>query len=58
MDVSQYLNVFMDECQEHLQSLNQSLLALEQDPENLPRSLTPFPRLRPYSKRCLGNHGF
>lgn len=34
MDVSQYLNVFMDECQEHLQSLNQSLLALEQDPEN------------------------
>ncbi|HHW12415.1 MAG TPA: chemotaxis protein CheA [Firmicutes bacterium] len=34
MDVSQYLNVFMDECQEHLQSLNQSLLALEQDPDN------------------------
>lgn len=35
MDVSQYLNVFMDECQEHLQSLNQSLLALEQDPDNM-----------------------
>ena len=34
MDVSQYLNVFMDECQEHLQSLNQSLLALEQNPDN------------------------
>jgi two-component system chemotaxis sensor kinase CheA len=34
MEVSQYLNVFMDECQEHLQTLNQSLLALEQDPEN------------------------
>jgi len=34
MDVSQYLNVFMDECQEHLQTLNQSLLALEQEPNN------------------------
>ena len=35
MDVSQYLNVFMDECQEHLQSLNQSLLVLEQEPDNM-----------------------
>jgi two-component system chemotaxis sensor kinase CheA len=35
MDVSQYLNVFMDECQEHLQSLNQSLLTLEQEPDNM-----------------------
>ena len=34
MDTSQYLNVFMDECQEHLQILNQSLLDLEKDPEN------------------------
>ena len=32
--MSQYLNVFMDECQEHLQILNQSLLDLE-GPENI-----------------------
>lgn len=34
MDVSQYLSVFMDECREHLQTLNQSLLELEHNPEN------------------------
>lgn len=34
MDVSQYLSVFMDECREHLQTLNESLLELEQNPEN------------------------
>lgn len=34
METSQYLSVFMDECQEHLQTLNQSLLELEHDPEN------------------------
>ena len=34
MDTSQYLNVFMDECQEHLQILNQSLLDLEKEPDN------------------------
>ena len=35
MEVSQYLNVFMDECYEHLQSLNQSLLVLEKEPDNI-----------------------
>lgn len=34
MDISQYLSVFMDECHEHLKTLNQSLLALENDPQN------------------------
>lgn len=34
MDVSQYLSVFMDECREHLQNLNESLLQLEANPEN------------------------
>jgi len=34
METSEYLRVFMDECQEHLQTLNSSLLALENDPEN------------------------
>ncbi|NLW47775.1 MAG: chemotaxis protein CheA [Firmicutes bacterium] len=36
METSQYLSVFMDECQEHLLTLNQSLLELEHDPENVP----------------------
>lgn len=35
MEVSQYLNVFMDECYEHLQILNQSLLTLEKEPDNI-----------------------
>lgn len=35
MEISQYLSVFMDECAEHLQTLNQALLDLENDPENV-----------------------
>ncbi len=34
MEISQYLSVFMDECQEHLLTLNQSLLELEHNPDN------------------------
>ncbi len=34
MDVSQYLEIFLDETKEHLQSLNIEILNLEQDPEN------------------------
>lgn len=34
MDVTQYLNVFMEECREHIQTLNQSLLDLEKNPED------------------------
>jgi two-component system chemotaxis sensor kinase CheA len=34
MEVSQYLSVFIDESQEHLLTLNQSLLELEHDPDN------------------------
>lgn len=34
MEMAQYLSVFMDECQEHLHTLNMSLLALESDPED------------------------
>ncbi len=33
MDVSQYLEIFIDETKEHLQSLNQQLLVLETEPE-------------------------
>ena len=34
MDVSQYLEIFLDETNEHLQNLNTQILDLEQDPEN------------------------
>ncbi len=34
MDVSQYLEIFIDETKEHLQSLNTQILDLEQDSEN------------------------
>ena len=35
MDVSQYLDIFLDESREHLQNLNTNVLALEQDSENM-----------------------
>ena len=35
MDVSQYLEVFIDETNEHLQNLNTSILELEQNPDNM-----------------------
>lgn len=35
MDVSQYLEIFLDETKEHLQNLNTQILDLEQDPENM-----------------------
>lgn len=35
MDVSQYLDIFIDESKEHLQNLNTQILNLEQDAENM-----------------------
>ncbi len=35
MDVSQYIEIFLDETNEHLQSLNTQILDLESDPENM-----------------------
>ena len=35
MDVSQYLEIFLDETNEHLQNLNTQILLLEQDPGNM-----------------------
>lgn len=35
MDVSQYLEIFIDETKEHLQSLNDQLLILEKEPDNI-----------------------
>ena len=34
MDVSQYLEIFIDETKEHLQNLSQQLMILEEEPEN------------------------
>ena len=34
MDVSQYLEIFLDETKEHIQSLSDHLMILEQEPEN------------------------
>ncbi len=34
MDVSQYLEIFIDETKEHLQSLNEHILVLEKEPDN------------------------
>ena len=35
MDVSQYLEIFLDETDEHLQNLNTQILLLEQEPDNM-----------------------
>ena len=35
MDVSQYLDIFIDESKEHLQNLNTQILELEQEPGNM-----------------------
>ena len=35
MDVSQYLDIFIDETREHIQNLNTQILILEQDSENM-----------------------
>lgn len=35
MDVSQYLEIFLDETNEHLQNLNTQILSLEQEPGNM-----------------------
>ena len=35
MDISQYLEIFIDESNEHLQHLNTQILNLESDPENM-----------------------
>lgn len=35
MDLSQYLEIFIDETKEHLQTLNDQVLILEEEPENI-----------------------
>lgn len=35
MEINEYLDIFIDESKEHIQTLNDHLLALEQEPENM-----------------------
>jgi two-component system chemotaxis sensor kinase CheA len=35
MDTSQYLDIFLDESKEHLQTLSDQIMELEQNPENM-----------------------
>ena len=35
LDISQYLNIFVEEAKEHLQSMNEVLLELEKNPTHL-----------------------
>jgi len=35
MDMSQYLDLFLEESREHVDNMNQNLLELERDPGNL-----------------------
>ena len=35
MDMNQYLNMFIDESNDHLQSLNENMLQLESNPTDL-----------------------
>ena len=35
MDVSQYLEIFIDETNEHLQNLSDCIMSLEKEPENM-----------------------
>ena len=35
MDVTQYLEIFLDETKEHLQSLSDQFMILEQEPDNM-----------------------
>ena len=39
MDLSQYLDIFIDETKEHLQTLNDQVLILEAEPENVDSQL-------------------
>ncbi len=57
MDMSQYLGVFIDETKEHLQSLNENLLALENSPEDL-ELLNSIFRVAHTLKGMAGTMGF
>ena len=52
MDVSQYLEIFLDESREHIQNLNTQIMDLEQNPESentINEIFRTIPRLAPHS---------
>ncbi|WP_010249136.1 chemotaxis protein CheA [Acetivibrio cellulolyticus] len=57
MDMSQYLEIFIDETKEHLQGLNQSLLQLEQNPQDI-STLNEIFRVAHTLKGMAGTMGF
>lgn len=57
MDVSQYLEIFLDETKEHLQSLGTQLLSLEQDPKN-PDTINEIFRAAHSLKGMAGTMGY
>jgi len=57
MDVSQYLEIFIDETKEHLQNLNMQILNLEQDSEN-PDTINEIFRAAHSLKGMAGTMGY
>ena len=57
MDVSQYLEIFIDETSEHLQNLSDCIMELEKDPENMDTSNEIF-RAAHSLKGMAGTMGF
>jgi len=57
MDVSQYLEIFIEETKEHLQTLNQEMLVLEKEPENQ-ESINEIFRAAHSMKGMSGTMGF
>ncbi len=57
MDMNQYLEIFIEESQEHLQNLNQSLLGLETNPKDL-KILNEIFRVAHTLKGMAGTMGF
>ncbi len=57
MDMNQYLEIFIEESQEHLQSLNQSLLGLETNPKDMEK-LNEIFRVAHTIKGMAGTMGF
>src|SRR5690242_2412655 len=57
MDMNQYLEIFIEESQEHLQNLNQSLLGLETNPKDM-QILNEIFRVAHTIKGMAGTMGF
>lgn len=56
MDMNQYLSMFIDESNDHLQSLNESMMGLEANPEDISIVQGNIP-LCAYLKRYGSNYG-